>query len=197
MAAVNREFQELLEQQCSGLQIPLEIHTGRTHEILELATVCIAVSGSVGLELLYHAVPSAISYHVHPVGWLSTVALKKVPWISLVNLLAKKAVLPEFMSFRCQSEGIASQLNEWLSCPDKATAVREQLRSLSRQYAVPGACMHAAEYIARNLQSRNNPVSHHRISISQRPSSPSPVRLAATNEWALSPASSSLPEEPT
>src|SRR5262249_42577567 len=40
----------------------IEPHTGRTPEILHLAKVCIAVSGSVSLELLYHGKPSVIVY---------------------------------------------------------------------------------------------------------------------------------------
>jgi lipid-A-disaccharide synthase len=196
MAAVNRVFKQLLEQQCSSTKLPLEIHMDRTHEILRLATVCIAVSGSVGLELLYHGVPSAISYHVHPVGWLSTVALKKVRWISLVNLLANRTVLPEFMSFRCQSGQIAAQLNDWLSSPKKAAAVREQLFSMAQEHAVPGACIRAAEYIVRNMPGHIHHLAHQRVSVERYRHFIQPTRDVTHADSALESGSTSLAKEP-
>jgi len=40
--------------------LPVEIHVGRTPEIIELAEACIAVSGSVSLELMYRAKPTVV-----------------------------------------------------------------------------------------------------------------------------------------
>src|SRR5262249_24956936 len=42
--------------------VPIDVHSGRTPEIIELADVCAAVSGSVGLELMYRAKPAVVVY---------------------------------------------------------------------------------------------------------------------------------------
>ena len=40
--------------------LPIELHVGRTPEIIHLAHSCVAVSGSVGLELLYRDKPTVV-----------------------------------------------------------------------------------------------------------------------------------------
>ncbi len=45
--------------------LPIEIHHGRTPEIIHLAHSCMSVSGSVSLELLYRGKPSTIVYRIH------------------------------------------------------------------------------------------------------------------------------------
>src|SRR5262249_11987713 len=42
----------------------IETHVGRTPEILHLAETCVAVSGSVGLELLWHGKPAVVLYRI-------------------------------------------------------------------------------------------------------------------------------------
>ena len=43
---------------------PVEIHVGRTPELIDCATVCLACSGSVSLELLYRGKPTVIHYRI-------------------------------------------------------------------------------------------------------------------------------------
>ena len=40
--------------------LPVEVHVGRTPEVIELADACLAVSGSVSLELMYRAKPTVV-----------------------------------------------------------------------------------------------------------------------------------------
>jgi len=59
-----------VEERLRGRSLPVEVHAGRTPEIIHLAHSCIAVSGSVGLELLYHGKPSVVTYREHWSGIL-------------------------------------------------------------------------------------------------------------------------------
>ena len=55
----------------SGL--PIEVYLRRTPELIRAADCCLAVSGSVSLELLYHAKPTAILYWISPTAyWVQT-----------------------------------------------------------------------------------------------------------------------------
>ena len=44
--------------------LPIEVCVGRTPELIHLADCCMAVSGSVSLELLYHTKPTVILYWI-------------------------------------------------------------------------------------------------------------------------------------
>lgn len=150
-AALNEQFRREIAAHPDAAALPLEICVGRTSEILKLSHAAIAVSGSVGLELLYHRVPSVITYRVHKLGWLLSRVLKKTPWISLVNLLANSTVFPEFLRHRCAAEEIAAEVDEWLADPAKASAVRDRLQQLCDSFAQPGACRRAAGLILDQL----------------------------------------------
>ena len=134
---------------------PLEVHAGRTAEIIHLAKACIAVSGSVGLELLYRGKPSVVVYRVGRVGLLGVRLLKTCRYISLVNLLADEELFPELMSHRDESEAAAGHVLRWLDDPALYANLCGKLAGLRSRVAEPGACGRAAEYVLETLQRRN------------------------------------------
>src|SRR5262249_20715997 len=83
---------------------------GRTPEIIHLAHACVAVSGSVGLELLYRGKPSVVLYRIRRLDLKVCNLFKTSRYISLVNLLAGKELFPEYLTDRCEAEAIAGHL---------------------------------------------------------------------------------------
>ena len=63
--------------------------------MIEAATCCLAVSGSVSLELLYHTKPTAILYHISAGMFRVQSWFRRVPYITLVNLLTAPELFPE------------------------------------------------------------------------------------------------------
>jgi lipid-A-disaccharide synthase len=130
-------------------ELPLEAHVGRTPEIIDAAHSCIAVSGSVSLELLYRLRPTCIVYRpTHINLWLSHL-LKTVKYITLVNLLADKELFPEFLSARNEGNGVAAHIMKWLDIPTSYEARVSELAQLKERVAQPGACDRTAEFILR------------------------------------------------
>ena len=135
----------------SGL--PVEVHVGRTPEIIELADACIAVSGSVSLELMYRAKPTVIVYRMSPVSlWLAR-RLVKLPYFTLVNLLAGAELFPEIATSRDESERIVGHILGWLNNPLRHAEVVGRIAALRDRVAVPGACDRAAEFLLHGLDS--------------------------------------------
>ena len=58
------EHAQIVEGQLRDRTLPIEVHAGRTAEIIHLAHSVIAKSGSVGLELLYHGKPAVVVYQL-------------------------------------------------------------------------------------------------------------------------------------
>ena len=134
--------------------LPIQTCVGRTPEIMELATACITVAGSVSLELLWRAKPSVIVYRMGGIGLRAARWLVKVPYISLVNLLAEKELYPEFATDRCESAAVAEHVLSWLNDPAKYAALCQELTALRDRVAEPGACERAAQYIVYALAER-------------------------------------------
>jgi lipid-A-disaccharide synthase len=151
---------------------PIEVHTGHTHELILSAQACLATSGSVSLELLYHAKPSVILYHVPICTYAVIRRLVKVRYITLVNLLAadqieadaehpamydrnrpghERVLLPEYPTWRNRAADLASHVVEWLTDEPARQRAIAGLANLRDQVARGGASQTAAEYILRQL----------------------------------------------
>jgi lipid-A-disaccharide synthase len=127
--------------------VPIDVHVGRTPEIIELADACASVSGSVSLELLYRAKPTVIVFRVNPLYKLLARRVLGVKYITLVNLLADEELFPELVTARDESDAIAGHLLGWLNDPAKRAALVGRLEALREWVAVPGACDRAAGFL--------------------------------------------------
>ena len=157
----------MIEQ--SGL--PIEICVGKTPELMRAADCAMSVSGSVSLELLYHATPTVILYWISRQAYFVQTFFRKVKYITLVNLLstggldcddirpfdptqpdADRVLFPEYLTYEDKSSQVAGHIVEWLVDPAKRAARVEQLRALREQVAAGGASARAAEYILNVIE---------------------------------------------
>jgi lipid-A-disaccharide synthase len=152
VACFKQPQREQIDQWLSGSGLPVETFVGRTPESIHLADACVAVSGSVGLELLFRGKPSVVIYRVSPLARAVSRPFIKSRYISLVNLLADAEVYPEFLSARCEAEAIAAEVTRWLREPAAHAEVCRRLEELRRRVAEPGACDRTAEYILGALE---------------------------------------------
>jgi lipid-A-disaccharide synthase len=151
--------------------IDLEVFVGRTPELIQAADCCLACSGSVSLELLYHAKPSVVHYQVGPWGFRIQSLFRRSRYITLVNLLTAPdiatgrpahlyspadpsdahALLPEYLTPGDKSDALAAHLIEWLTNRPAYAARVAALELLRDQFAQGGASQRAARYIAAAL----------------------------------------------
>ena len=137
-----------------GLGLPIEAHVGRTPEIIHLAHSCLAVSGSVSLELLYRCKPSVVLYRHHAISIALAHLLKRVPYITLVNLLTNKELFPESFGVGCPAEMMAAHTLRWLNDRSAYESLCGELAALRDRVAVPGACERAADAVLALVRER-------------------------------------------
>jgi lipid-A-disaccharide synthase len=158
VACLREPHRQRVEERLRGRDLPIEAHAGRTPEIIHLAHSCIAVSGSVGLELLYRGKPAVVTYREHWHGILIARLLVQCRYISIVNLLAGKELFPEFLSSRCEAERMAGHVVRWLNDAAEYERVRAELAALRATIAEPGACGRAAKCVLDVLDQRKKPL---------------------------------------
>ena len=78
------------------------------------ARAALAASGTVALELGLACVPSVICYRVSPLSALLAKRLIKVKFVSLINLILDKEVMPEFLQDNATAEKIVPALAKLL-----------------------------------------------------------------------------------
>jgi lipid-A-disaccharide synthase len=146
------------------------VYVGRTPELMQAAACCLACSGSVSLELLYHLKPTVIGYRTSRAGhWFQHFA-RNVPYITLVNLLSTGRVerdreaertcspqddpnvlFPEFLSCDDRSTEMAERLAGWLTDDQSRRALVERLRALRDRVGAAGASERGAAYLLEHL----------------------------------------------
>lgn len=165
--------QAIIDQ--SGVQA--ELHIGKTPELIHAAKCCLACSGSVSLELLYHAKPTAILYQISRLGYAVQRRLRKVRYITLVNLLTapepfaeasaghydpadprdSHVLMPEYLTCSDRTSALAGHIMEWLTSPDAYEQNVRGLAQLKEQVGHGGASVRAAEYIDQ-LLAKTSPI---------------------------------------
>jgi lipid-A-disaccharide synthase len=134
--------------------LPIESCVGRTQEIIELAQSCIAVSGSVGLEMLYRARPCVVVYRIGRIDLKVCKLFLTTRFISLVNLLADKELYPEFLTDRCEAEAISEHILRWLNEPETYQRQCRELKELYARVGQAGACERAATFVLSEIDKR-------------------------------------------
>jgi lipid-A-disaccharide synthase len=136
-----------LHEKLPGVRFVVACFKEEHREIIRACDACLAVSGSVSLELLCEAKPTVIVYKVSRLALRLSRWLLHVPYITLVNLLAGEALFPEFLTDGDESAGISEQLYGWLTDPERYGELVARLVELRARVAQPGASSRAADSI--------------------------------------------------
>lgn len=84
--------------------------TDATYDLLANATAAIVTSGTATLETALFKVPQMVVYKASSVSYFLVKMLVKVPFISLVNLIADREVVKELIQSDCNANAIAAEL---------------------------------------------------------------------------------------
>lgn len=101
------------------------------------ATAALAASGTVTTEVAMQGAPVVVGYVTGPVtAFLALNFLLKSPWVTLMNVAARREIAPEFLQGRCTPENLVTAAAPLLDDPAARTAQvsaqNEALASMGR-----------------------------------------------------------------
>ncbi len=131
-----------------------EITYGRTYEVLHQAAAALVTSGTATLEAALLGVPQVVCYHVAG-GKLTDILrrhLLKVPYISLVNLVAGREVVRELVGGAMRADNVAAELAAILPGGAKRAALLDGYGTMREALGPAGASRRAAEQMAGILR---------------------------------------------
>lgn len=102
----------------------IQVIEGETWDLLAHAELALAASGTVTIEAALLGTPMVTFYRVAGLSWALGRSLVRVPFFSMVNLVAGRAVVPELMQNEMKGERLAAEALRLLGDP----AAREQMR---------------------------------------------------------------------
>lgn len=173
LASFKQSQADMAQSEVEASGLPIKIHIGKTSELIEAATCCLAVSGSVSLELMQRTTPTAIIYYIsrRTAFMMRHIVRLKIKFITLVNLIAEeepfsetpelfdpnapgadRVPMPEYPTTEDKSEQLAKHLIEWLTDESARQKKIAQLSALKEKYGASGASSRAADYIVAVLR---------------------------------------------
>ncbi len=130
----------------------VDVVTEQTYDLLSQAEMAVVTSGTATLETALFRVPQVVVYATNTLSYLIARALIKVKFISLVNLIAGKKIVPELI----QNEFSAPDLRVELSglCPgnENRDSMLEAYESLREKLGYSGASKTCAELMVNKLR---------------------------------------------
>lgn len=95
-------------------QLPITIIQGRAHAAMTAADAVMVASGTATLEAMLLKCPLVMAYRLSSVTYWLAKRLVKVPYYSLPNLLAGRALVPEFIQDAATPATIAAAILKYL-----------------------------------------------------------------------------------
>lgn len=127
-----------------------------TYALLHHATAAIVVSGTASLETAIFGVPHVVCYHTSMprlMRW-GFKHFMSIDYISLVNLIAEREIVPELFADRFSVDNIRHHLNTILPKGERREAMLQGYLTVRERLGIGDAAMRAAQAITEKLRDK-------------------------------------------
>lgn len=115
----------------------IQVLDGQTWDVLACAELALAASGTVTIEATLLSTPMVTFYRVNNLSWLMGKFLVRVPFYSMVNLVAGRRIVPELIQNDMTPARLADEALALLTNESAREAMRSELQLVARKLAQP------------------------------------------------------------
>jgi lipid-A-disaccharide synthase len=126
---------------------PVRVVSGDTYAVMRAADLLIVASGTATLEAGLLGTPMIVCYRLTGLTEAWVRLLVRVPWISLVNIVLGRAVVPELYQRAFTAERVADAALSLLASPAAREAQRQGFVELAAALGEPGVGVRAARHV--------------------------------------------------
>jgi lipid-A-disaccharide synthase len=140
-----------LTEPISGSSIQLQ--EGQTWDVLACSDLALAASGTVTIEASLLGTPLVTFYRVNKLSWWMGRHLVKVPFYSMVNLVAGRRIVPEFIQDEMTADRLAEEALRLLGDDGARQEMRRELALVVQKLSGPDDPMEvAASVVEKHLK---------------------------------------------
>ncbi len=111
----------------------IQVLEGSTWDLLAHADLALAASGTVTVEAAILGTPMVTFYRVSSLSWWMGRLLVRVPYFSMVNLIAGRRVVPELIQGDLTGERLSAEALRLLEQPAAAAQMKSALAQVRRE----------------------------------------------------------------
>lgn len=123
-----------------------------TYDLLHQAEAAIVTSGTATLETGLFQVPQVVVYKTNPLSYSIGKRVIKIPYISLVNLVAEKEVVKELIQKECTTDNVVAELKQLVEGGTKRSQILEDYQQLRALLGSTGASAQAGTLMVKYLK---------------------------------------------
>jgi lipid-A-disaccharide synthase len=117
---------------------PVRVIEGESWDAIAHADVALAASGTVTVEAALLGTPMVTFYRVSPLSWAAGKLLVRVPFYSMVNLIAGRRIVPELMQSQMTGQALAAEAARLLGDSAERAQMCTDLGEVRRALAPSG-----------------------------------------------------------
>ncbi|MCP4591108.1 MAG: lipid-A-disaccharide synthase [bacterium] len=156
ISVANDRVRRIIEPLAAGSGINYATYQGKNRDLIESAELVLVVSGTSTLEVAYYHQPMVVMYNSSRLVYhLLARWLISTPHLSLVNILAERRLVPEFMPYYTSTTPITRCALELLESPERRESMSRELADLLAPMRKPGAPDHAAALLLDMIGGRD------------------------------------------
>lgn len=138
-------------------KVDVKIVEGKTYDCLNAADFALVASGTATLETAIMEKPFCLIYKMGLLNYLLYRPQVKLPFIGMVNIVAGKKIIPEFIQFGARPKRISAKVVKLLNNPVQLQEMKNELTKVKNSLGEKGASSRAAKLISDYIQNRGHP----------------------------------------
>lgn len=130
---------QMVQNSISKAKIGVVLTTDHTYDLMSIADVAVAASGTATLETALLGTPTVIVYKVATLTYLAAKILVKIPFIGLPNIIAGRRIFPELLQDEATPDTVAAAALRFLQDTAARAAALADLEDMRSRLGGGGA----------------------------------------------------------
>lgn len=124
-----------------------------SYNVMQCCDAIIAASGTATLEIALMGIPNCITYKIAHLSYAILKRMVKIEHIGLVNIVAEKGIVKEFVQYEARPELISDEILQILDSEEYRENMIRELNAVRNKLGISGGVNNMAELILEMLES--------------------------------------------
>lgn len=129
-AANTDRYNQLKAQLSAFTHYPIHLIDGQSHKVMAASDVLLVASGTVTFEAMLLKKPMVVAYKMAAFTFWLLSKLVKTPYVSLPNLLAGRALVPELLQDAATEESLSKEVMQYFEHPQETKILCDTFQSM-------------------------------------------------------------------